>query len=143
MNQTSKFEKVLCTMGAIAIICFIGSLLGPKKCESTYCDEYAIEGSDYCDLHDFIYFDLNRYHTTNYKRYDYTDSTSNSTSSSITNNSSSTSSYRPSTSTYNSWDSYDEGYEDIYENDDYDWDRYYSDDDYAAGVDDAMDELDW
>lgn len=39
--------------------------------------------------------------------------------------------------------SYDEGYEDVYLNDDYDWERYYRDDDYAAGVDDAMDELDW
>ena len=39
--------------------------------------------------------------------------------------------------------SYDEGYEDVYLNDDYDWERYYRDDDYAAGVYDAMDELDW
>lgn len=31
--------------------------------------------------------------------------------------------------------SYDKGYEDVYENDDYHWDRYYSDDDYADGVD--------
>lgn len=34
-------------------------------------------------------------------------------------------------------------FEDIEEDDDYDQDRYYSDDDYADGVDDAMDELDW
>lgn len=27
--------------------------------------------------------------------------------------------------------------------DDYDWDRYDSDDDYRSGVDDAMDELDY
>lgn len=40
-------------------------------------------------------------------------------------------------------DAYDEGYEDIFYDDDYDWDRYWSDDDYASGVDDAMDELDW
>ena len=31
----------------------------------------------------------------------------------------------------------------IYDDDDYDEDRYDSDPDYAAGVDDAMDELDW
>jgi len=41
------------------------------------------------------------------------------------------------------WESYDEGYEDVYDNDDYDWDRYYSDEEYANGVDDAMDDLDW
>ena len=39
--------------------------------------------------------------------------------------------------------SYDEGYEDVYENDDYDWDRYMTDPDYAEGVDDALDEPDW
>lgn len=41
--------------------------------------------------------------------------------------------------------SYDEGYEDAYENDDYDWDRYRRDSDYAAGVDDAMEDIgeDW
>lgn len=38
------------------------------------------------------------------------------------------------------YDSYDEGYDDIYMNGDYDYDRYDSDDGYAAGVDDAMDE---
>ena len=42
--------------------------------------------------------------------------------------------------TYNS---YDEGYEDVYEDDDYDWDRYWSDSDYADGVDDAMEDADW
>ncbi len=39
--------------------------------------------------------------------------------------------------------SYDDGYDDVYEDDDYDWDRYKNDPDYAEGVDDAMDELDW
>ena len=38
--------------------------------------------------------------------------------------------------------SYDEGYEAVYDDDDYDWDRYNSDSDYAEGVDDALDELD-
>ncbi|MBE5933946.1 MAG: hypothetical protein E7263_11065 [Lachnospiraceae bacterium] len=34
----------------------------------------------------------------------------------------------------------DDGYNDIYDDADYDWDRYQEDDDYASGVDDAMDE---
>jgi len=34
-------------------------------------------------------------------------------------------------------DSYDDGYNDIYEDDDYNWDRYWSDGDYAAGVGDG------
>ena len=40
-------------------------------------------------------------------------------------------------------DSYDDGYNDVYEDDDYDWDRYDTDDDYAAGVDDGMEDEDW
>ena len=43
--------------------------------------------------------------------------------------------------TYNN--SYDEGYEDIWLDDDYDWDRYWQDDKYAMGVDDAMEDEDW
>ena len=40
------------------------------------------------------------------------------------------------------YDTYDEGYEDVWLNEDYDWDRYQEDDDYARGVDDAMEDLD-
>ena len=39
------------------------------------------------------------------------------------------------------YDSYDDGYDDIYMDGDYDCDRYDRDSDYADGVDDAMDEL--
>ncbi len=38
--------------------------------------------------------------------------------------------------------SYDEGYEDVWENDDYDHDRYNRDWEYMLGVDDALDEMD-
>lgn len=45
----------------------------------------------------------------------------------------------------NTYDSYDDGYDDIYMDGDYDYDRYDRDSDYADGVDDAMDEFeeDW
>lgn len=52
-------------------------------------------------------------------------------------------SYSSSEKSYKTYDSYDDGYDAIYDDDDYDEDRYDSDPDYAAGVDDAMDELDW
>ena len=48
-------------------------------------------------------------------------------------------SYESNNKTY-THDSYDDGYNDIYEEDDYDWDRYEEDDDYASGVDDAIEE---
>ena len=53
------------------------------------------------------------------------------------------SSYSSSKKSYKTYDSYDDGYDAIYDDDDYDKDRYDSDPDYVAGVDDAMDELDW
>jgi hypothetical protein len=40
-------------------------------------------------------------------------------------------------------DSYDAGYEDVYLDYDYDEERYRTDDDYARGVDDAMDDEGW
>lgn len=39
--------------------------------------------------------------------------------------------------------SYDKGYNDVYDNGDYDDDRYRSDWDYSLGVDDALDDDDW
>ena len=82
-------------------------------------------------------------------------STSSSSSSSYNNKStarSNTSSYnssakKRSTGTSsskksNTYDSYDDGYDDIYMDGDYDYDRYDRDSDYADGVDDAMDEFD-
>jgi len=40
------------------------------------------------------------------------------------------------------YDAYDDGYDSVYDDGDYDLDRYLTDDDYASGVDDALDELD-
>ena len=57
--------------------------------------------------------------------------------------SSSSSHKKPSTGNANhSYKSYDEGYDAIYDDDDYDWNRYQTDRDYANGVDDAMDDWD-
>jgi hypothetical protein len=36
--------------------------------------------------------------------------------------------------------SYDDGYDDVYMDDDYDYDRYNSDKNYARGVDDALED---
>ena len=42
----------------------------------------------------------------------------------------------------NPYASYDSGYDSIYDDGDYDWNRYQKDKDYADGVDYAMEELD-
>ena len=143
---------ILMTLGIMLVIGMIISA-GEPKCAMSRCDNDAKEGSRYCYLHDLSYRsygnpDYNEVYrnSQNRRNNSTTSSSSTSTQSNATTGSGSRSS-SGSTSTsnkkYSSYDSYDEGYEDVYEDEDYDWDRYYSDDDYASGVDDAMDELDW
>ena len=102
----------------------------------------------------------NKKSNSTYSAYDKTDmSTSNSSSSSKSSSSYSSGSSEnysysnnSSKSNYNydydysyTYDSYDDGYDAIYMDGDYDYDRYEYDSEYADGVDDAMDELgeDW
>lgn len=140
---------ILCTLG---ILLFIGWMidLGTPKCIKSGCNNDAREGSSYCYLHDNSYYRHNssgssgsgsHSSTTSTKSSTYSGGTgSNSTSGTKNTHASGSSS---SNKNYSSNDSYDEGYNAIYEDDDYDWDRYWSDDDYAAGVDDAMEDEDW
>lgn len=85
-----------------------------------------------------------KHHKHNHKKYTYSlPKTNTPKSSGNTKKSYTAGSNTKNYSTYNN--SYDAGYDAVYDDDDYDENRYYSDDDYAAGVDDAMDELgeDW
>ena len=95
----------------------------------------------------------NKKSNSTYSAYDKTD-TNTSNSSSYSSGSSENYSYsnNSSKSNYNydydysyTYDSYDDGYDAIYMDGDYDYDRYEYDSEYADGVDDAMDELgeDW
>lgn len=119
-NGMSTGMAILCTLG---ILLFIGWIidLGTPKCIKSGCDNDAKDGSSYCYLHDNSTY---RYKSSS----SYSGSAKSSGSSSKKNQS--------------SMDSYDDGYNAIYEDDDYD-DRYWSDDDYAAGVDDVMEDEGW
>ena len=147
-NKVSTGMALLLTIGIMIVIGLIISAFEPR-CSMSGCDKHVSEGDRYCVLHEMSY--------RSYGNPDYNEVYENSqknknaykppiNSSDYDDNSSSTTTNRKPSSdkkTYNTYDSYDEGYEDIYDNDDYDMDRYYNDDEYAAGVDDAMDELDW
>lgn len=160
MNQNSNGMStgmaIICTIG---IMLFIGLIidLNTPKCIKSGCDNDAKDGSSYCYLHDDSFYRYKGSSTT------YSSSTSssgslssaksNSTPSSGKNSGTSSSSKKSYSSGVSnnhsskkknsSTDSYDDGYNAIYEDDDYDWDRYRSDDDYAAGVDDAMEDEEW
>ena len=152
-NEISTGAALLMTLGILLVIGMIISA-GEPKCSMSSCDNDAKDGSRYCYLHDLSY---RTYGNPDYHEvYKNSKSNSNSTtatssfktnsksgSSSGTSAKSSTSFSSGSSKNSSSYDSYDAGYEDVYFDDDYDWDRYNSDPDYASGVDDAMDELDW
>lgn len=148
MNQDTKYAG-LSVLIIVAIVLIIGMAIPSEpKCSMSSCDNDAKDGSSYCYLHDLsyraygnpdyheVYENSKKNRNNNLSSPDY--SSSNSTSNSTSINRSTTSK-----KTYNSYDSYDEGYEDIYDNEDYDMERYDNDSEYAAGVDDAMDDLDW
>lgn len=138
-------------VGVLFIIGSIGEASEPK-CIKAGCDNKQASGSSYCYLHK-PYTGSSSSYSNNSSSSTSKGSTSTSGSSSsysnksnTTNNSSYSSGTKKSTTTKKStYDSYDDGYDDIYMDGDYDYDRYNSDSDYADGVDDAMDEFgeDW
>jgi hypothetical protein len=149
-SSGSTFIAVLCVLGVLLLIGMVGRSSTPK-CSKSGCDNKRVEGTSYCYLHSCY-----SSHSSSRKSSSSSSSSSKSSSSSSkssgtassssgsTSSSSSSSSKKSSSSSKKSSASaYDDGYEAIYEDDDYDWDRYWSDSDYASGVDDAMEDLDW
>ena len=148
-NQKSAGYAILGVIIVFAIIGFFVSLTEKEdpKCAFAGCDNTVSTEGGYCYQHNtpgkrrkaaYVTSSSHRHSTTS------SGSTSNSSGSS-SNSGSSSSSYKPSSSNskYNSshsHDSYDSGYDDVYMDGDYDQDRYDRDDDYATGVDDAIEE---
>jgi hypothetical protein len=136
----TTLAAVICVIGVLAFIVWIEDASTPK-CIETGCDNDRASGSSYCYLHKPSYgSSLKKSSNTSHK--------GNTSSQSRNSSTQSSTSSKKSTGTKNSTssrkhNSYDEGYEAIYDDDDYDLDRYYDDSDYANGVDDAMDDLDW
>ena len=125
-NQKSAGYAILGVIIVFAIIGFFVSLTEKEdpKCAFAGCDNTVSTEGGYCYQHN-----------TPGKRRKATYGTSSSNSK-----------YNSS----HSHDSYDSGYDDVYMDGDYDQDRYDRDDDYATGVDDAIeddiedgDEGDW
>lgn len=146
------WEKILRPFLLLYIIGAIGEASEPK-CIKAGCDNKQASGSSYCYLHK-PYTGHSSYGSSTGSK----SSTTKSTSSSSYSGSSSSSSKKTGTSSgssssystkshsssnkSNPYASYDSGYDSIYDDGDYDWNRYQKDKDYADGVDDAMEELD-
>lgn len=153
-------------MGA-AFIVFVGllgligmAIEGSKPtCIKSGCENEQASGSSYCYLHKPYSgsyssstgssgYGSESTSTGSSKKYNYSSSPSSTSSSNYSGKSKDYSS-SSSSSKYDTQNSYDDGYDEVYDDLDYDIDRYYEDDDYASGVDDAMGdleeegELDW
>ena len=148
-NQKSVGYAILGVIIVFAIIGFFVSLTEKEdpKCAFAGCDNTVSTEGGYCYQHNTPGKRRKAtYGTSSSHSHSTTSSGSTSNSSgSSPNSGSSSSSYKPSSSNskYNSshsHDSYDSGYDDVYMDGDYDQDRYDRDDDYATGVDDAIDD---
>lgn len=156
-NSGNLFVGLITVIVILACITTIMDISTPK-CHYAGCDNEQAEGSNYCYLH--RPFTVSGSSKSSYSGYRSTtgkstssygssygsgSSGSSSSGSSLSGGSgsygsNSSGSSRKSSSSYNS---YDDGYEDVYFDEDYDWDRYREDDDYAAVVDDAMEDEEW
>ena len=128
MKKNSFGQGVMVFLIVIGIFYIIGAIgeASEPKCIKSGCDNKQATNSSYCYLHK-----------------PYTGSSSSHSNASSYNSSTKKSSTGTSSSKKsNTYDSYDDGYDDIYMDGDYDYDRYDRDSDYADGVDDAMDEFD-
>lgn len=146
-----KLAAFFVIVGALLVIGLIGEASEPR-CIKTGCDNKQTRGSSYCYLHEPYTGSSTSHSSSSYSNKSYGSTSKSSTSSNYSNKSNSTnkSSYssgikKNTTTSRSTYDSYDDGYDDIYMDGDYDCDRYDRDSDYADGVDDAMDEYgeDW
>ena len=147
--------KIVCT--AVVIYGFWIMIDGMQgDCIEIGCDRGTAFGESYCGYHKYSNekkeeeAEEARIQRAEQARIDYykeRNSYNNSSSGNTSSGSSSSKSNYSSNASDNSYyespyKSYDDGYDDMYFNGDYDYDRYYSDDEYAEGVDDAMYDLD-
>ena len=164
MRKNSFGQGLAIFFVIIGVLFVIGSMseASEPKCIKSGCDNKQASGSSYCYLHKPYTGSSTSHSSSSYSNKSSSSTSKSSTSKSSTSSSGSSSSYnsksnstnkssyssgtKKSTTTKKStYDSYDDGYDDIYMDGDYDYDRYDRDSDYADGVDDAMDEYgeDW
>ena len=161
MRKDSFGQYLAIFLVIIGVFYCIGAIsdISEPKCIKAGCDNKQASGSSYCYLHKSYTSKSSSYSGSSYSEsskssscssYSGSSKSSSSTTKSTSGNyssSGSSSSKKTGTTTKSnsSKSKYNDGYDDIYMDGDYDYDRYDRDSDYADGVDDAMDEFgeDW
>lgn len=151
--KTYAFEKVgMFILSGICVIGLSGCTQSKLKCAEAGCYNDRAPGSLYCNVHKPAEVQTTTYAIDDDSDYDYDDDddyddgyeeddTTEEPSTNFHIFSGGSSSTKKKNS-LNPYKSYDDGFEDVYDGDDYDWDRYKKDPGYADGVDDALDEMD-
>lgn len=144
MSKNSFGQRIAIFLVIIGILYVIGTIgeASEPKCIKAGCNNKRASGSNYCYLHESSGSRYSSYGSSTYQSKSYDSSSAGDQESTNRSYSNDTKKNGSGKSTY---DSYDDGYDDIYMDGEYDYDRYDSDRDYADGVDDAMDETgeDW
>ena len=153
MKNNSFGQGLIAFFVIVGILFIIGSFgeASEPKCIKAVCDNKQASGSSYCYLHKpYTGSSSSSHSSSSYSSKSSGSSSAGSTSSSsssysnesktTTNSSYGSSTKKSSITNEDTYDSYSDGYDDIFMDGDYDYYRYGIDSDYAAGVDDAMDE---
>lgn len=144
-NQNLKTKRNITFIIIVAVV-IVGCIVinNRPKCIADGCDLDAMEDSYYCYDHEPVAKPSKSTTKKTYGSASKSVDNNREKSDSVTNNATSAKPYSNKNSSKKSTyqDTYDEGCDDIYMDGDYDYDRYSSDDDYARGVDDAMDDED-
>ncbi|MDY6155408.1 MAG: hypothetical protein SPH96_02600, partial [Agathobacter sp.] len=141
MKKNSFGQGLAVFLVIVGVLFIIGSIgeASESKCIKTGCDNKQSSGSSYCYLHKPYTGSSSSHSSSSYSNNSSSSTSKGSTSTSgssssysnksnTTNNSSYSSGTKKSTTTKKStYDSYDDGYDDIYMDGDYDYDRYDSD----------------
>lgn len=154
MKKNSSGHGLAVFLGILVVLYVIGT--SEPKCIKDGCDNNQASGSSYCYLHKPYTGSGTSHSSSSYSNHSsgstYNSSTGSygssggySNKSNSTNTSYSSGTWKSTTTKNRTYGSYDDGYDDVYLDGDYDYDRYDWDRDYAEGVDDAMDEYgeDW
>ncbi len=115
---------------AVFIVSIVKTYRDSQYCKVEGCNAYRWKESEYCYFH----MPDHEVEAPGYNSEESNASKSSGSSKQKIGSSSSSSS--------SSYKSYDEGYDSIYMDEEYDEDRYSRDSEYATGVDDAMEDMD-
>lgn len=138
MKRLNKFLLVAMLMISLTPV---NVMAKSYKCIASGCNNTCYGSSIYCSKHECKRSGCTSKGTNNGYCNSHKTKSTTTTKKNTTSKSKYSSTSKSKKKSY--YDSYDQGYEDVWLDDDYDWDRYQNDWSYSLGVDDALDDYGW